>query len=87
MILVPWPWHASQRPPLTLKENRPGPKPRILASRVMAKTRRMWSKTLVYVAGFERGVRPMGDWSISAILSISFAPTTRVCRPGRGRLR
>ena len=24
MHLVPWPWHASQRPPLTLKLNRPG---------------------------------------------------------------
>ncbi len=24
MHLVPWPWQASQRPPLTLKLNRPG---------------------------------------------------------------
>ena len=31
----------------------------------------MWSKTPVYVAGLERGVRPMGDWSMSMTLSSS----------------
>jgi hypothetical protein len=29
----------------------------------------MWSNSFVYVAGFERGVRPIGDWSMSITLS------------------
>jgi len=32
-----------------------------LASVVSLNSLRMWSNTPVYVAGFERGVRPIGD--------------------------
>ena len=38
----------------------------------------MWSKSFVYVAGFERGVRPIGDWSMSITLSKHSIPSTRV---------
>src|SRR5713101_7209523 len=41
--------------------------------------------TPVYVAGFERGVRPIGDWSMSTTLSTRCAPSTLSCaqeRPG-----
>jgi hypothetical protein len=39
----------------------------------------------VYVAGFERGVRPIGLWSISMTLSICSMPSTRSCRPAGSR--
>ncbi len=42
----------------------------------------MWSKTPVYVAGFDRGVRPIGDWSTWTTLSRFSRPVTRLCRPG-----
>src|SRR5690606_35117001 len=79
------PAQFSHRPPLTLNENRPGPYPRTFASVVSAKSLRMWSKTPVYVAGFDRGVRPMGDWSTPTTLSTCSIPLTRVCRPGTSR--
>jgi len=31
----------------------------------------------MYVAGFERGVRPIGDWSMSMTLSMFSAPRIR----------
>ena len=68
MTLMPAPLHSSQRPPGTLKEKRPALKPRTLASCVSSKRRRMSLNTPVKVAGFDRGVRPMGDWSISMSL-------------------
>ena len=37
------------------------------------------------MAGFERGVRPMGDWSISITLSIRSIPSMARCFPGRSR--
>jgi hypothetical protein len=37
----------------------------------------MAEKTPVYVAGLERGVRPMGDWSIWMTLSSWSMPMTR----------
>ena len=37
---------------------------------------RMGLKTFVYVAGLERGVRPMGAWSMLMTLSISKIPST-----------
>src|SRR5450631_3309756 len=58
--MVPSPEQASHRPPFTLKENRPGWYPRIFASVVCANSFRTWSKTPVYVAGLDRGVRPIG---------------------------
>src|SRR3989338_5390305 len=60
----PFPWHASHLPPFTLKEKRPGPQPRARASSLIANMSRMCVHAPVYVAGFDRGVRPMGDWSI-----------------------
>jgi hypothetical protein len=43
--------------------------------------------TPVYVAGFERGVRPIGDWSMSTTLSIRWAPSMRSWAPGRSCAR
>ena len=39
-------------------------------------------KTPVYVAGFERGVRPIGLWSMSITLSMCSEPFDRGCWPG-----
>ena len=39
----------------------------------------------VYVAGFERGVRPMGDWSMSITLSICSRPVDALVLAGRVR--
>ena len=38
----------------------------------------MWVKTPVKVAGFERGVRPMGAWSMSITLSTWAEPVDAV---------
>ena len=43
----------------------------------------MWSNTPVYVAGLLRGVRPMGDWSMSMTLSRCLAPSMPSCSPAR----
>src|SRR3989344_6062102 len=59
--LSPFPWHASQRPPFTLNEKRPGPQPRAFDSSDIAKRSLMCVHAPVYVAGFDRGVRPIGD--------------------------
>ena len=47
----------------------------------------MTSKRPVYVAGLERGVRPIGDWSTWMILSSWLRPRIVVCRPGCWRAR
>ncbi len=47
MAITPSPWHASQRPPLTLNEKRPGWKPRAFASGSIAKSSRMNVKSPV----------------------------------------
>ena len=47
----------------------------------------MWSKSFVYVAGFERGVRPIGDWSMSITLSKHSIPSQLACSPGFTRVR
>ena len=67
--MMPSPEQFSHRPPATLKENLPALKPIVLASGVAANSSRMGVKTPVYVAGLERGVRPMGDWSMAMTLS------------------
>jgi len=59
--MMPSPSHASHRPPFTLKLNRPGLYPRIFASGKLANSSRMYVNMPVYVAGLERGVRPIGD--------------------------
>ena len=40
----------------------------------------------MYVAGFERGVRPIGDWSMSITLSRWSMPSTESCSPGFVRI-
>ena len=60
-LTTPSPLHLSQRPPGILKLNRPGPYPRILLSEHLEKRLRNWSKSFTYVAGFERGLFPIGD--------------------------
>ena len=55
------------------------------ASGTEANMSRMMPKAPVYVAGFDRGVRPIGDWSMSTILSMRSRPSTTSCRPGRER--
>ena len=82
ILMMPSPLQASQRPPLTLKLKRPFWYPLILASFVWAKTSLMSSNTPVYVAGLERGVLPIGDWSISIILSNWSIPLISSCSPG-----
>ena len=47
----------------------------------------MWSNSFVYVAGFERGVRPIGDWSMSITLSKRSIPSQLACSPGFTRIR
>ena len=48
----------------------------------------MTSNALVYVPGFERGVRPMGCWSMAMTLSSASRPVDRVVRAdGLGRCR
>ena len=81
-FIEPAPLHASQRPPLTLKLKWPGVYPLSLDSVVCENNLRISSKTLVYVAGFERGVLPIGDWSIIIDLSMSSRPVIEVCLPG-----
>ena len=41
MAMTPSPWQASQRPPFTLNEKRPGRKPRACASGIIANRSRM----------------------------------------------
>src|SRR5213079_1793137 len=47
----------------------------------------MCVKRSVYVAGFERGVRPIGFWSISITLSNASTPSTEAWSPGFTRAR
>src|SRR5699024_12112833 len=72
IFIMPSPRHASHLPPFTLKLKRPFLYPRTFASFVCEKTSRISSKTLVYVAGFERGVRPIGDCSLAINFSFFF---------------
>ena len=60
MTFNPPPVHVSQRPPATLKLKRPGLYPRICASGVCVNRLLISLNTPVYVAGFDRGVRPIG---------------------------
>jgi len=48
----------------------------------LANNFRISSNTPVYVAGFDRGVRPIGDWSMSITLSSLSMPVTLLWRPG-----
>ena len=64
------PWQDSHRPPLTLNENLPDLYPLIFDSGVLLNNSRISVNTPVYVAGFDLGVFPIGDWLISITLSI-----------------
>ena len=55
------------------------------ASGTPAKSSRMGVNRPTYVAGLERGVRPMGDWSISITLSTAATPSSASCSPGSSR--
>ena len=85
--MIPSPRHASQRPPFTLKLNRPFLYPLALASEVEAKRSRIMSNTPVYVAGLDLGVLPMGDWSMLITLSSNSIPFMSLCFPGMHRAR
>src|SRR5262249_43057117 len=75
-LMVPAPSHSGHRPNWLLNENRPAEYPRRRASGTCAKIFRISSKNPTYVAGVERGVRPMGDWSTSYTAWISSNPVT-----------
>ncbi len=79
---IPSPLHASHRPPFTLKLKRPFLYPFAFASGVAANRSRIRSNTPVYVAGLDRGVRPIGDWSILITLSRCSTPSISLCFPG-----
>src|SRR5262249_26566571 len=57
----PSPWHASHLPPFTLKLNLPALYPRARDSGSIAYSSRIGVNTPVYVAGLDRGVRPIAD--------------------------
>ena len=80
--MIPSPLHASHRPPFTLKLNLPFLYPLAFASAVAANRSLIWSKTPVYVAGLDRGVLPIGDWSILITLSSCSIPRISLCSPG-----
>ncbi len=65
MTRSPAPSQTPHRPPSTLKLNLPAPKFRAFASWVAANVLRISSNALRYVTGFDRELRPIGDWSIS----------------------
>ena len=47
----------------------------------------MGSKAPVYVAGFDLGVRPIGDWSITITLSIALIPLSSFNPFGKGTFK
>ena len=61
IFLTPSPQQASQRPPLTLKENLPLSYPCIFASLVFVNTSLISSNTPTYVAGLLLGVLPIAS--------------------------
>ena len=62
---VTCPFALGHRPCALLKENLLGLYPRNRASGTCENNCRITSKNPTYVAGIERGVRPIGDWSTS----------------------
>ena len=57
-----------------MNENLPGLYPLVLDSGKLVNQSLIGPKAPVYVAGFDLGVLPIGDWSISIILSINSVP-------------
>ena len=64
-----------------MKLNLPGLYPFCFASGVCANNSRIYVNNPIYVAGFERGVLPIGDWSITMILSIFSEPIIFLWHP------
>src|SRR5579872_1264603 len=81
IFITPSPLQCSHRPPFTLKLNLPGPYPLIFASGTFAQIFRISVKTPVYVAGLDRGVLPIGDWSIDMTLSRCSSPSILLYSP------
>ena len=79
---IPSPWQCSHLPPETLKLNLPFEYPLSFASFVSANKSLILSNTPVYVAGFDLGVLPIGDWSMFIILPIFSIPTISLHFPG-----
>src|SRR3989338_389302 len=61
ILITPSPKHFSHLPPSTLNENRPALYPRAFACFDDANKIRTSSKIFLYVAGFDRGVFPIGS--------------------------
>ena len=61
ILIKPTPSHTSHLPPFTLNENRPGLYPLIFASGSLVNNSLICVNKPVYVAGFDRGVFPIGD--------------------------
>src|ERR1039458_441283 len=80
-VTVPSPSQVLQRPPGTLKEKCPGVSESRLASGCDANNSRTRSKPLIYVMGFERGVRPIGVWSTSTTSFSLSTPDNEVNTP------
>ena len=59
--MTPSPSQASHLPPLTLKENLPGLYPLVFDSGNPVNQSLIGPNAPVYVAGFDLGVRPIGD--------------------------
>ena len=81
----PSPWHVSQRPPSTLKLKWPAVRFRVRASICSANSMRIGSNALRYVAGFDRGERPIGLWSMRITSSSWPSPSTSSYGSGCGR--
>ena len=73
---------GSARRCVVLKEKRDALKPATCASGVAAKSWRMTSQMPRNVAGTERGVRPMGDWSTATARASDSNPVSESCAPG-----
>jgi hypothetical protein len=84
--MTPCPSQVAQRPPpaALLNEKRAGVKPCVWASGHFAKIRRTSSQTPRKVAGTDRGVRPIGDWSTAIARRRLLGTRMRSCAPGSG---
>jgi len=77
------PLHASHRPPFRLKLKRPGlVTPRLRRGEFCRKYLLLGVKSPVYVAGFERGVLPIGGLvDYNYLIDIFQAPIIPLCFP------
>src|SRR5690606_16815928 len=88
-VTAPWPLHVEHRPPAgVLNEKRAAGNPATCPWGDLAKSCRMGSQIPRKVAGTERGVRPIGDWStLNALFTFPsddnspYGPGDSVTRP------